>query len=68
MAFYEDSIEETMSEVICHFLKRTDLVNVEDKIAIGQEYREWIQCLYNRKIEPQDILFINTSSFGKTFQ
>ncbi len=68
MAFHKDSIEDTMSEVICHILKRTDMVNTKDKIAIGQEYREWIQCINNKDLMPQNILCINTSTFGKTFQ
>ena len=62
------SIEETMSEVICHALRRTDQLNTGDQLAIGQEYREWIQCVKNRELIPQDILFINTSTFGKKFQ
>ena len=62
------SIEETMSEVICHALRRTAQLNTGDKLAIGQEYREWIQCVKNRELIPQDILFINTSTFGKEFQ
>ena len=62
------SIEETMSEVICHALRRTDQLSTEDQLAIGQEYREWIQCIKNRELTPQDILFINTSSFGKKLQ
>ena len=63
-----NSIEETMSEVICHALRRTDQLNTEDQLAVGQEYREWIQGIENRELIPQDILFINTSTFGKKFQ
>ena len=62
------SIEETMSEVICHALRRTDQLNTGDQLAIGQEYREWIQCIKNRELIPQDILFINTSTFRKQYQ
>ncbi len=62
------SIETTVSDVICHALRRTDKLNTEDQLAIGQEYREWIQCIENRELIPQDILFINTSTFGKKFQ
>ena len=67
MAFNQP-VEETMSEVICHMLKRTDKVNIGDQLAIGQEYREWIKCIENRELVPQDILFINTSTFGKNLQ
>ena len=61
-------VEETMSEVICHMLNRTDKVSTADQLAIAQEYREWITCIKNRELIPQDILFINTSTFGKKFQ
>ena len=67
MAFNQP-VEETMSEVICHMLRRTDKVNIGDKLAIGQEYREWIKCIKNEELVPQNILFINTSTFGKKFQ
>ena len=67
MAFHQ-RVEETMSEVICHMLERTYKVNVGDQLAIGQEYREWIKCIKDRELVAQDILFINTSTFGKQFQ
>ncbi len=54
-----------MSEVLCHILKRTDKVNAGDQLAIGQEYREWISCIKNRTLSPENILFINTSTFRK---
>ena len=66
MTFHQP-VEETMSEVICHMLKRTDEVNAGDQLAIGQEYREWIKCIENKELVPQNILFINTSTFGKNF-
>ena len=65
---FHQPVEETMSEVICHMLKRTDKVSKGDQLAIGQEYREWIKCIKNRELVPQNILFINTSTFGKNFQ
>ena len=67
MAFHQ-SVEETMSDLICHMLKRTDHLNTGDQLAIGQEYREWIKCIKERELVPQDILFINTSTFGTKFQ
>ena len=66
MAFHQP-VEETMSEVICHMLKRADKVNIGDQLAIGQEYREWIKCIQNGDLVPQNILFINTATFGKNF-
>ncbi len=67
MAFYQ-SVEDTMSDLICHMLKRTDYLNTGDQLAIGQEYREWKKFIKNRDLFPQNILFINTSIFGKNIQ
>tara|TARA_Y100001968_G_C19114240_1_gene598740 strand:+ start:290 stop:490 length:201 start_codon:yes stop_codon:yes gene_type:complete len=66
MAFHQP-VEETMSKVIFHMLKRTEKLSTRDQLAIGQEYREWINCINNRDLSPQDILFINTSTFEKKF-
>jgi len=57
MAFHQP-VEETISEVICHMLRRTDIVNTQDQLAIGQEYKEWIECIKSRELIPQNILFI----------
>ena len=67
MTFHQ-SVEETMSDLICHMLKRTDHLNLGDQLAIGQEYREWIKCIKNKDLFPQNILIINTSTFGENFQ
>tara|TARA_Y100001968_G_C19097362_1_gene590808 strand:+ start:441 stop:644 length:204 start_codon:yes stop_codon:yes gene_type:complete len=67
MAFHQ-TVEETMSEVLCHMLKRSDKVSTNDQLAIGQEYKEWIECIKNKELIPQDILFINTYTFGKKFK
>ena len=64
MAFNQ-SVEVTMSGLICHMLKRTDHINTGDQLAINQEYRAWIKCIKNKDLVPQKILFINTSTFGK---
>ena len=65
---FDQPVEETMAEVIYHMIKRTDKVNKGDKLSIDQEYREWIKCIREKKLVPQNILFINTSTFGKKFQ
>ena len=67
MAFHQ-RVEETISEVIFHMLRRTDIVNAQNQLAIGQEYKEWIECIKSRELIPQNILFINTSTFGKKFK
>ena len=67
MTFHQ-SVEQTISDLTCHMLKKTDNLNTGDQLAIGQEYREWIKCIKNKDIVPQNILFINTSTFGKNIQ
>ncbi len=67
MAFPQ-SVEGTMSDLICHMLKRTDHINTGDQLAIGQEYRKWIKCIKNKDLVSQNILFINTYTFGKNIQ
>ena len=62
------SVEETMSDLICHMLKRTNHLNNGDQLAIGQEYREWIKFIKNKDLVPKHILFINTSTIGKKIQ
>ncbi len=68
MRLHQQPIEETISEVICHILKRTNKAAAGDQLALGQDYREWIECINNKELVPQDILFINTSTFGTKFQ
>ena len=57
-----------MSDLSCYVPKRTDHLNTEDQLAIGQEYREWIKCIKNKELSPENIFFINTSTFGKNTQ
>ena len=64
MAFHQ-SVEETITNLIRHMLKRTDHLNTGFQLAIGQEYREWINCIKNKDFVPQNILIINTYTFGK---
>ena len=57
-----------MSDLISHMLKKTDHLNIGDQLALDQEYREWIKCIRNKDLVPQNILFINTSTYGKNIQ
>ena len=57
-----------MSEVICHMLKRIDKVKAGNQLAIGQEYKEWLITYLIKELVPQNILFINTSTFGQESQ
>ena len=46
---FHQPVEETITEVICHMLKRINKVNPRDQLSIGQEYREWIKCIKNKE-------------------
>ncbi len=37
---FHQSVEETLSDLICHMLNTTDHISTEDQLAIDQEYRE----------------------------
>ena len=67
MGFHQ-SVEGTMSDLIFHMLKRAEHLNTGDQLAIAQEYRERIKCIKNKDLAPQNILFINTSTFEKNIQ
>ncbi len=67
MAFHQ-YIEKTMTDLTCHILKRADHLNTGYQLAIGQEYREWITCIKNKDLVPQNILFINTSTPRENIQ
>ena len=54
---FNSSVEETMSDLTYHILKRTDNLNAGDQLAIGQGYREWIKCIKNKNLAPQNIVF-----------
>ena len=65
---YHQPVDQTITELICHMLKRIDHLNTADQLAIGQEYREWIKCIKNKDLVPKNTLFIKTSTFGKYIQ
>jgi len=51
-----------------HMLKRIDHLKTRDTSDIDQEYREWMKCIKNKDLVPQEILIINISTFGKNIQ
>jgi hypothetical protein len=58
-------IEDTLVDGLTHILKRFDLLDGGDQYAIASEYKEWIECIDNKKFRTQDILFINKNNFGR---
>ncbi len=57
-----------MSDLICHMFNRANHLKTGDQLDIGEEYREWIDCIKDKDLFQQKILFINSSTFGKNIQ
>ena len=57
------NIEETLVKGLSHILKRTIEVNPGDRLAIAQEYREWINCISENDFSKHEILFIDKNRF-----
>tara|TARA_B100000700_G_C14717871_1_gene702274 strand:- start:299 stop:451 length:153 start_codon:yes stop_codon:yes gene_type:complete len=47
---------------------RANHLKTGDQLDIGEEYREWIDCIKDKDLFQQKILFINSSTFGKNIQ
>ena len=68
MDYIPTPIEDTLADGLTHILKRFDLLDGGDQYAIASEYKEWIECIDNKKLQAQDILIINKNAFGKKFK
>jgi len=64
MSEYKKNIEHILVTGLTDILKRTLEVNTKDKLAIAQEYKEWINCISNSDFSKQEILIINKSDFS----
>jgi len=60
----EKSIEYILIKGLSHILRRTIEVDEGDKLAIAQEYREWINCVSASDFSKQEILFIDKYTFN----
>ena len=58
------NIEETLVKSLSHILKRTIVVNSGDKLAIAQEYKEWINCISANDFSEHEILVIDKHRFS----
>ncbi len=56
-------IEYILVNGLSHILRRTIEVNYGDKLAIAQEYREWINCISASDFSKQEILVIDKYTF-----
>ena len=59
----QKSIEDILVKGLSHILKRTLEVNTGDKLAIAQEYKEWINCVSASDFSEQEILVIDRFTF-----
>ena len=50
--------ENILTKGLSHILKRTIEVNYRDKLAIAQEYQEWITCISKSDFSKQEISII----------
>ncbi len=60
----QKTIEDILVKGLSHILKRTLEVNSGDKLAIAQEYKEWINCISASDFSEQEILVIDKFTFG----
>ena len=60
----QNNIEDILVNGLSHILKRTIEVNARDRLAIAQEYREWINCYSASDFSKQEILVIDKFTFS----
>ena len=60
----QKNIEDILVKGLYHILKRTIEVNPKDKLAIAQEYKEWINCISADDFSKQEILIIDKFTFN----
>tara|TARA_B100000902_G_C27090013_1_gene803346 strand:- start:206 stop:400 length:195 start_codon:yes stop_codon:yes gene_type:complete len=58
------SIEDTLVKGLSYILKRTVEVDPGDRLAIAQEYKEWINCISASDFAKQEILVIDKFTFS----
>ena len=58
-------IEDLLVKGLSHILRRTLEVNNEDRLAIAQEYKEWINCASTYDFSQQEILVIDKITFDE---
>ena len=61
---HQKDIEDILVKGLSHILKRTIEVNARDRLAIAQEYREWINCYSANDFSKQEILIIGKYRFS----
>ena len=64
MSKREKNIEDVLANGLAHILKRTIEVDYADKLAIAQEYKEWINCVTASDFSKQEILILDKFEFN----
>ena len=49
----------TLCDLLCYVHNRLTSSNANDKDALVQEYKEWLNCIVSEELIPNDILIIN---------
>tara|TARA_B100001250_G_C19402668_1_gene615447 strand:- start:106 stop:300 length:195 start_codon:yes stop_codon:yes gene_type:complete len=60
----QKNIEDILINGLSHILKRTIEIDERDRLAIAQEYREWINCYSANDFSKQEILIIDKLTFS----
>ena len=64
MSSDQKKIEYILIKGLSHILRRTIEVNSGDKLAIAQEYKEWINCISSKDFSKHEILVIDKYTFN----
>ena len=59
----QKKIEDILVKGLSYILKRTVEVSPGDRLAIAQEYKEWINCISASDFSEQEILIIDKYTF-----
>ena len=57
------TLENILVKGLSHILRRTIEINSGDKLAIAQEYKEWINCISESDFSKQEILVLEENQF-----
>ena len=65
MSSDQEKIEHILVKGLSHILRRTLEVNNGDRLAIAQEYKEWINCSSTYDFSKQEVLIIDKITFNE---
>ena len=59
----QNELEDILVNGLSHVLRRTAEVSDGDRLAIAQEYKEWINCVTASDFSKQELLVIDKYTF-----